>query len=210
MSDDIVYFNMPDGTKVSNDPRWLAEQAHGAGADAAMEVALEATPYTGNEGIPDAEMAAQVGGGLAPGQSGQEGVGPSPTASVEEMARGKVTGAVMSHDAADIARERGATPDKPLVDPPETPDSNEAVLEVREQEQKRQEAAAKAVAALAEAGEDAGDPDKPYSEWSAKQLKAELLRRNSERGADSQIDKSGLKSKKDVAAALEDDDNSRG
>lgn len=209
-NDDIVYFLMPDGTKVSNDPRWLAEQSHGAGADAAMAVALESTPYTGNEGIPDAEMAAQIGGGLAPGQSGQPGVGESPTATLDEMLKGQVTGIVGSFDAAEVARERGASPDKPFVEPPEHPDANEKVLEVRAAEQKRQEQAAKAAAALAEAGEEAGDPSKPYSEWSAKQLKAEVLRRNSERDEAGQIDTSTVKTKKDAAAALETDDQSRG
>lgn len=127
MSDDIVKFHMPDGSEVSNDPRWLAQQA----ADAANQL-LDSVPNTGNAGIPDEEMRAQLGGGLAPGQSGQPGVGESPTATVEEMTAGKVTGAVMQTSDAETARERGADPVNPAVTPPEPKDSNEEVLKTRE------------------------------------------------------------------------------
>jgi hypothetical protein len=197
MSDtDIVYFLMPDGTKVSNDPRWLATRA----ADAAAEL-LASTPYRGNEGIPDEEMLAQVGGGVAPGQSGQPGVGESPAATVDQMLAGKVTGAVMNPDAAALATAAGFDPMNPGVPTPETPDSNEAVMAAREK-------AAKAAAALEEAGEDAGDPEVDKEEWTAKQLKAEALARNAARPPDAQIDLSGVKKKSDLVALLKADDAS--
>lgn len=195
MSDtDIVYFNMPDGSKVSNDPRWLNDNQAKA-----LEHALDVTPNRGNAGTPDEEQAAQVGGGVAPGQSGQEGVGESATATLDQMLAGQITGAVMQPGDSDLARAAGATPDDPLVSPPETPDSNEAVMAAREK-------AAKAAAALEEAGEEPGDPDVAKSEWTAKQLKAEVLSRNASRPPDAQIDLTGVKRKSDLVEVLEADD----
>lgn len=197
---DIVFFLMPDGTKVSNDPRWLMENMYKA-----QEAALESTPHTGNVGVTDAEQAAQVGGGVAPGQSGQPGVGESAVATAEQVARGRLGGSLVQVADADAARAAGFTEDDPLLTR-EVPDSNEAVLAAREAEAKRQATAKKAQDALAEAGEEPGDLNVPYAEWTAKQLKAEITRRNADRDEDSQIVTKGLTKKSEVAALLDEDD----
>lgn len=61
-------------------------------------------------------------------------------------------------------------------------------------------------------GQDAEEPasaDQAYSEWSAKQLKAEIDRRNADRTEDTQIVLDGNK-KSDAVAALEADDEVNG
>lgn len=196
---DIVKFNLPDGSEISNDRRWLAEQDKDL-----RSILLAASENTGNVGIDDDEMKAQIGGGLAPGQSGQEGVGESPTASPEEMVAGKFTGAVAQVSDAEKARAQGATPDSPAVEAPEVSDSNKAVLAQREKKAKAAQKAAEAAADLGEEG--AGDPEKPYTEWSAKQLKAEVLSRNADRDEAHQVVTKGVKNKADLAALLDADD----
>lgn len=72
----------------------------------------------------------------------------------------------------------------------------------------RQAKAEKTAAALAEAGEDEGDPNVPYAEWTAKQLKAEVAKRNAQedRADEDQIDIAGLKKKSEIAKLLDEDD----
>jgi hypothetical protein len=194
---DIVTFLMPDGTEVSNDPRWLAKQN---AAEYASEL-LESVPNTGKAGIPDEDMNAQLGNKMAPLQSGQPGVGENATVTMDEAVAGRFTGQDIQLADAQVARDNEFDAENPARPAPENPDSNEAVLAAREK-------AAKAAAALADAGEEPGDPDEPYEKWTAKQLKAEALRRNADRPPDQQLSFEGVKKKADLAALL-DADNER-
>lgn len=199
MSSDIVKFRMPDGTEVSNDPRWLAEQKM-----TAQQVALGATPNTGTVGIPDAEMAAQIGGGMAPGQSGQPGVGEAAVASEEELAAGRLDGRVVNLDLADSGDNSSNEEGDPK------PDSNEAVLAAREAKAEADEKAAKALQKLADKDQEPGDPDKALGDWTAAQLSFEIARRNQERDADDMIDSSNAKRKSDLVTLLEQDNEAGG
>lgn len=195
--DKIVTFQMPDGTEVSNDPRWVAEMQQEA-----MEAALEATP---NSGVatphPDDELAA-VGGGVGAPQSGQPGVGEAATFDNPDDALGaKLTGRVLSTGDARLAEDEGNSPSSPRSTPPEPVDSNARVQEARDRREAQRQAA---MEALAEAGQEPGDHDKPYEEWTAKQLKAEVAARKA-RGED--IDVKGVKKKDELAARLREADS---
>lgn len=193
---DMVTFKMPDGTEVSNDPRFSQEKAR--------RKALASEPYRGDEGITNEEMKAQTQSeALASLNSGQPGVGENPAP--EDATRdahgplGSPAQQRQREDAA-MARAAGANTHSTSVDEDEPVDSNERVREVR----KRAAAAyKKQVDKLGDEGE--GDPNKSYSDWSARQLQAEVHRRNAA-GADLEL-KRGMR-KADVAEMLErDDDN---
>lgn len=198
---DMVTFLMPDGKEVSNDPRFDIEKAR--------EEMLAATPNKGDVGITDEEQKAQTQvERVASINSTQPGVGENAT--VEDPVKdayGPLGSPAQQRQTEDVlkAQEAGATPNSTSVEDPDPVDSNEAVLEARKAAEKRAAAAKKAADQLGDDGP--GDPDQPYSEWSAKQLKAELLRRNAERDEEGQIDTSGLSTKAQVAEALEADDN---
>lgn len=192
---DIVKFLMPDGTEVSNDPRWLAEQKMSL-----AEVAVQGTPNTGNVGILDALQQAQVGQGIAPGQSGQPGVGEKAVATEEEVARGVVSGKVIQPDDAANA----GTPVSV-----ENPDSNEAVRLAAEKLAEQEAEAAAALAKLADDGQDPGDPEKPYTEWTGKQLQAEVKVRNASRDDEDKISLTGVKNKGQLADLLTADDEAQ-
>lgn len=190
--DEIVFFEMPDGTKVSNDPRWQYQQ----GMDA-REEALGAFPDRGRVGAPDNELAAQLNPGASTLQTGQEG-----DFEVDDLA---VDGRTTDRAARKEAEDAGNTPNDPEVTR-EVPDSNEAVLKVRQEEQERQEAEAEAQRALSEAGDDEGEGE--YASRTGKQLKAVLARKNAERAADGEepLDTSGVKKKAQLAELLAADD----
>ena len=199
MSEDIVKFLMPDGTEVSNDPRWVAEQGK-----TAMEAALEVTPNRGKEGPTPEEQAATMGGGVSTPQSSQPGVGEH---AVEEdpnkYGAGDVSGRLVQRDDREFANEHGFSASEPGVESPEAMDVNKAVQEVREKEAQRLEELNEARNALLEE-----DPDyrgKPYSEWTAKQLTNEVKMRRAQ-GEDIQFEG---KSKKDAVAALEAADQAK-
>jgi hypothetical protein len=196
MSDEkIVKFLMPDGSEVSNDPRWHAEQAAKA-----QEELLASTPNTGHAGIPDEEMAAQIGGGLAPLQSGQPGVGENATIENPDTAYDTTGGRLLQRDDRKAADEAGVNP---ATDGVEVEDSNEKVLDRREEVEQAQQDAADAAAELA-AQED-GDTDKPLSEWSPAALKAEVKRVNAERVAagEEPLDTKGVRKKSELVSLLE-------
>lgn len=198
---DTVYFLMPDGTKVSNDPRFDQDEAR--------EKALSAEEYSGDAGIHHEDQKAQTQvEHMASMQSGQPGVGEN--AAPEDPTKdlhgtlGSPAQRIQKEDAKQAA-ELGGTPKETADEDPEEVDSNEAVKEARKA---RLEAAK---AALEENEESEGDPDKPYSEWSAKQLKHEVAKRNAEedRAEEHNLVLKGKK-KPDVAAMLDEDDARRG
>lgn len=202
MSDkDMVTFLMPDGTKISNDPRF--------GLGEALQKQLDSEEYTGDAGTPRDEFDAQTSvTHVADLNSGQPGVGENATQEdPTKAAYGPLGSDAQRIQAEDMAKakEAGASPKETSVEDPEPVDSNEKVMEVREARKKAQEKAAKAAAKLGEEGP--GDPNEPYSEWSAKQLKAEALRRNAERDEADQLDLSGITKKEQLAEALQKDDD---
>ena len=203
MSEDIVYFLTPDGQKVSNDPRFTREQEAKA-----REGMLAGRPNTGTIGVPRDEQEATSGPPrLANLNSGQPGVGENPVPDdPEELVPAFGTGRQANPAAAAEADEKGASAHSPEVNAPEPEDSNKRVLQVRKEREERREKALKARAALVEANEEPGDPEVPYSEWSANQLKAEVTRRNAERDEADLIDTKGVKKKSELAERLQADD----
>jgi len=101
------------------------------------------------------------------------------------------------------ADEAGATPFETSVEDDEPVDSNEAVLEARKLRQEQAKKLAKATENLGDEG--AGDPDKPLSQWTAKQLKHEMARRNQGRPEEAQLSAKGLKKKSDLVKLLKRD-----
>lgn len=196
---DMVVFLMPDGSKVSNDPRFGLEEA--------LQKQLDAQEYSGDEGITEAEQKAQTQvEHLASIQSGQPGVGENAT--VDDPIRdahGPLGSPAQQIQKDDVkqAKEDNGSPKSTSVEDDEPVDSNEKVLEVREEAKKRAEAARKAQEKLGDDGP--GDTDKPLSEWSGAQLKAEALRRNAERDDDNQLDLKGIKTKAQLVEVLEKD-----
>lgn len=194
MSEDIVYFLQPDGSKVSNDPRFDMEQAR--------EDMLASVPNRGDVGITRPELEAQTQAfHMANLQSTQPGVGENATPDdPDELLPTLGSGAQVQREDVKEAQETGATP--PTA---ETPDSNEAVLKVREERAAAQEKAAEAMAKLGEDGP--GDPEVPYAEWKGNQLKAEVYRRNAEReNEEDRISLAGVTKKLQVAELLDEDD----
>jgi hypothetical protein len=195
MSNDIVMFEMPDGTQVSNDPRWALENMRSA-----REEALNAFPDRGKIGATDAEIAAQIGNGQHPLQSGQDG-----NFEVDDLA---VDGRMVNPDAARLAQSEGNTPNDPAVTR-EVPDSNEAVQAVRDEEEARMEAQVEAQNAAAEASSEGGSV--AVEDMKGAQLKAELKRRQAERKAagEEPLDTTGVKKTEQLRKLLQDDDASR-
>lgn len=195
---DMVTFLTADGTKVSNDPRF--DQAK------ALEEMLASKPNTGDIGVPHDEQKAQTQvERVASLQSGQPGVGQNATVDDPTTDLHGVLGSPAQQrqvEDAKAAKEAGASPASTSVPDADPVDSNKAVIEARKAK------AAKAVEALGD--EDAGDPNKPYKDWTAKQLKAEVANRNAEedRAEDDQLELKKGMTKADVAGIL-DADNAR-
>lgn len=199
-SNDVVKFLMPDGTEISNDPRFTPLEMR--------EQMLEARENRGDVGITADEMKAQTQvEHMATLNSGQPGVGEN---AVDEdpvkAAYGPLGSPAQQRQEEDVkkAQEAGATPFETSVEDREPVDSNKKVEEVRKAAAEAREKAQKAMEKLGEEG--AGDPEKPYSEWSGPQLKAEALRRNAERDEANQLDLSGIKRKSQLAELLDEDD----
>lgn len=196
MAEDMVKFLMPDGTEVSNDPRFGLEEA--------LQKQLDSREYTGDAGIPQDEFDAQ-GQVTHPSSlnSGQE-ENENPTKDLH----GPLGSPAQQTQKEDMkqAKEEGGTPKSTTVEDREPVDSNKRVLDLRKEKAERAKAALKA------ANEEPGDPDKPYSEWSGKQLKAEVARRNADpdRAEEDQLKlEKGMKVA-DVAAMLDSDDQRQG
>lgn len=203
MPKDMVTFLMPDGSEVSNDPRFDMVKA--------QEEALASRQNTGDIGVPEDEQIAQTQRlHAATLNSAQPGVGenPAPEDPVKD-AYGPLGTPAQQRQKEDMAqaKELGGDPSNTAVEDDEPVDSNEEVLKVRAERQKAIERAAKAEEDLGEDGP--GDPEKPYSEWSGKQLKAEALRRNAERPADQQIELKGVRKSSQLAELLEKDDETQ-
>lgn len=193
MAKDMVTFLMPDGTEVSNDPEFgLAE---------ALQKQLDSTEYRGDAGIPDDEFKAQTQVEHPASINSGQGDGPKDPTKDLHGPLGSPAQQVQKDDAKE-AKEAKASPKSTSVDDDQPVDSNEAVLEARKAKAER------AKAALEAADEEPGDPEKPYTEWTAKQLKAEIAKRNAEpgRAEENQLSiEKGMK-KPDVAALLDSDD----
>lgn len=108
--DEIVYFQLPNGDLVSNDPRFNADETRAK--------LLAASPNFGHAGFDPDEVRAQTVGGV------EEGT-PSSTL---------LTGRDIQRGDAREAEARGLSPENP-EETPAPPDSNERVLEVRESKQ---------------------------------------------------------------------------
>lgn len=198
---DMVYFLMPDGKKVSNDPRFGLEEA--------LQEQLDSREYNGDAGVPLDEQKAQVSvERLASIQSGQPGVGENAT--VDDPVKdaygplGSPAQQVQKEDVKE-AKEAGADASNPAIPPEEPVDSNEAVEQARKARKEAQEAARRALEKLGDDGP--GDPEQPYSEWTGNQLKAEALRRNAEREQGDQLDLTGIRKKSQLVELLEKDDD---
>lgn len=202
-NNDMVIFRMADGTEVSNDPRFDLKKA--------QEEMLASMPNRGDAGITEEEQKAQTQVEHAASlNSGQPGVGPNavpedPTKDLHGVL-GSPAQRTQKDDFAE-AQYQGATPKSTSVEDPDPVDSNEAVKAVREKARERYE---KALAALEANDEEEGDTNEPYSEWTGKQLKAEVAKRNAD-GRDEDAQLKIVKGMKvaDVASLLEDDDKAQ-
>lgn len=173
---DMVMFRMPDGTEVSNDPRFDLDEA--------LTKSLNSRETTGSVGPTWDEQNAQIiAEKMAALNSTQPGVGENATVDdpTKEL-HGVLGSPAQQRQVEDVAKaqEAGASPFSTSTEDEEPVDSNERVLAVREQVAKDREAYAKAVDKLGDEGP--GDPEQPYSEWSPKQLVAEVHRRNADEG----------------------------
>lgn len=206
MSDtDMVKFQMPDGTEVSNDPRFDIAKA--------QQKLLDSTPNIGHAGTPVDEEKAQVSvEHLASLQSGQAGVGPNST--LDDPTRdlhGPLGSPAQQRQVEDAkkAQEEGGSPQSTTVDDADPVDSNEAVAKARKDREAALEKLVKTRQKLTEKDQEPGNPDEPYSEWSGAQLMHEVATRNADEGR-SQEDhltvERGMKTS-DVAEMLENDDN---
>lgn len=201
-TDNMVLFEMADGTKVSNDPRFGLEEA--------LQKQLESEPYRGDAGIPADEQAAQVSvTHPASINSGQPGVGENAVAEDPVRdAHGPLGSPAMQIQKDDLAKaqEDGADQFNTSTDDAEPIDSNQAVIDARKAKEEAAETYRKAQEKLAAADQEEGDPDEPLSEWTGAQLKAEVAKRNAD-GRDEEKFlkiKSGMR-KPDVVKMLEED-----
>jgi hypothetical protein len=201
-TDDMVVFLMPDGTKVSNDPRFGLEEA--------LQRQLDATEYRGDAGVHPEDQTAQTQVDRpATLNSAQPGVGENDRPDdIEDDMYGPLGSPAQQRQAEDAqkAADAGASPHETSVTDPEPVDSNEQVLQARARRQKRRD---ELMEAMEEEGEEPGNPDEPYSEWRAKQLKLEILRRNADRDEADQIVLERGARKDDAVQALEADDAAR-
>lgn len=191
MADDIVKFLMPDGTEVSNDPSF--------DLDGALVESLKKTKQRGSEGPTWDEQQAQT-----QTQGRPEETTGDPTKDLHGVL-GSPAQRVQKEDVQE-AQAAGASPKSTSVEDPAPVDSNQEVLKVRESLAADQELARKTAEKLGEDGP--GDTEKPYSEWTGKQLVAEVARRNADedRTEEDRIEVKKGSRKADVAALLEADD----
>lgn len=202
MSDkDMVYFLMPDGTKVSNDPRFGLEEA--------LQTIQDNTEYTGDAGIHPEDQTAQTQvEHPATLNSGQPGVGENavPDDATRDL-HGPMGSPAQQRQVEDMqkAKEADASPNNPtVVEDTEPVDSNQAVLDARAERQDRQR---KAQEALEKAG-GPGDPNEPYSEWTNAQIKAEFAVRNAQEDR-AEDDRLTMPRKKSEAVELLEQDDQR-
>jgi hypothetical protein len=185
MSDDIVFFYMPDGTKVSNDPRWLMQQGKSL-----SEIQTEGTPNTGYATPHYQDELISQGQG---------------NADTSNNLGAMVTGASVQHSDRKMAREEGYDANTPEVTS-EPIDINKAVQEARDQRQAAREAEYERQIAAGSDEESVGDPSVGYEEWNAKQLTAEVKRR---KDAGRKLETHKNMKKADVAQLLTLDDEAQ-
>jgi hypothetical protein len=168
-ADDIVIFLLPDGTEVSNDPRWAQKM---------MEDQIREQMLGEHTGVATQDDGTMRQRSLAPPQSGQPGVG---AAAVGAGPR-EGTGAEL----------------QPGEDGYVHPEQSRAATHTGQD----------GAVSPFDSGEDEGEvddegEDQPYTEWTKKELAQEVKARR-KLGRD--IDLSAGKTKADVIAALEADD----
>lgn len=195
---DMVVFLMPDGSEVSNDPRFGLEEA--------LEEQLAAREYSGDAGIPHDEQKAQTQiEHMAPMQSGQPGVGENAVTDPHDLIPNVGTPAMVIQKEDRLEAEAaGADLTNTSVKDADPVDSNAAVESARQAKIDAAEEYRKAQEKLGEAG--LGDPEEPFSKWKPAQLRVEIASRNADRAPEDMIDVSGAKKKSDLVKALEADD----
>lgn len=179
MSDnDIVYFELPNGEKVSNDPRFKLAEMRQRMLDSQLHDGY-ATPHPS-----DVQVAS------VPDQS---------------VLDNRVRGIDLQHADREHAEERGLLdPEEKAARTPQGVDSNEAVEAERE---RRAEEAAEAAEAdeerlksVLEADSEEEEPEDDFSTMSAEDLKAEAKKRSIE------LKGSGIRTKRQLRAALREHD----
>lgn len=203
-TEDIVFFTMPDGSKVTNHPSYdLAKQ---------RQDVLNSVPNRGAMGPSTPEQEAQViATSPADLNSGQPGVGQNAVPEdVVESLHGPLGSPAMQRQTEDVekAQAAGGSPNSTSVKEPEPVDSNERVKQVREDLAAAQEKLAKSTDKLADKGKEEGDPNTPYDEWEGIQLQHEVNKRNADptRAPEDVISLEGVSKKSEVAALLNADD----
>lgn len=188
---DMVVFQMPDGTKVSNDPRFDLQEA--------LQDQLDSTENRGDAGISRAEQEAQM-------QSIHEApLQENKVDDPDSLLPTVGSGLQVQKEDVKEAQETGATPPTQ-----ENPDSNERVEEARKAAKEAAEKLSAAAEKLPEEG--AGDPDTPYEEWKGAQLKYEVARRNTLKAEAGEplLDMTGVTKRAQVAEKLREDDAAGG
>lgn len=172
---DIVTFLMPNGTEVSNDPRFMSERERRA---AEIE---DLGPHDGKVGYTEEELIAGTlrGMQLAPLQSGQEGVGENavPEGLPSDSIPGLTGRDVQEHRdvlmQADVAQDRGVDPTTETVSEEEVVDSNAEVLRTRQEAAERRQAVPIPGGNADDQNEEAPEPGVPVDDWTVPQLKRE-------------------------------------
>lgn len=145
--EDTVYFLLPDGTKISNDPRFpLAEM---------RARVLTARPHSGVEAFRDAEVKVATAGSS---DTSQEGVGDA-----SDVLQGRQDGRTLQHRDRILAEMTGVNSRNPATQVEPKIDANEEVLKLREDEEPETD--------LDQL------QGKSYDEWSSTDLKSEVKRR---------------------------------
>lgn len=178
-----VMFQMPDGSEVSNDPRWLAERQMSL-----TELQIEGTENTGYATPHVEDENLTIGGGNA-----NEG----------NTLSTPITGVMVQTADAKAADDAGYDADNPKHLPDEPEDKNEKVLEAREARKAKAQAEYEATMAANDEVDEVGDPDEEYENWSAAALKNEVKKRKE---AGRTIDTAGVTKKAQLAELLNADD----
>lgn len=199
---DMVMFRMPDGTEVSNDPRFDLQEA--------LAKSVNSRATTGSVGPTWDEQNAQVlAEKIASMNSGQAGVGEHSTPDDPTQDLHGVLGSPaqrMQKDDRLEAQMSGGSPANTSVEDDDPVDSNERVAEVRKRQEAHAELYQKMVDKLGEEGEGEGSD---YGSWTGAQLKAEVARRNTDENRQEEhiLSAKGMKKKSEIADLLRADDD---
>lgn len=168
--DDMVVFLLPDGTEVSNDPRFQWEK---------MEEQLLAQQE--NLGVSTMPTGTLKQAGVSAPQSGQPGVGEGAVGAGDRPLTG-----------AEIQRGESENPGRAAQSASHT--GREGDFGTRDEEDDDEDY-------------EEDEVEKPYSEWTGAELKAEVKAR---KRSGREIDTSKAKKKGDLVALLEEDDQKEG